>query len=79
MATISARLLVQIRKLKKRHEMTVKNLYDYLNQLTEQLKFIDEKVKFSSDIKQSLSDAQSKLNKDIFDLQMVLFAEKFKK
>ena len=79
MTTIVVRLLMQIRKLKQTHDNAMKSMYDYLNQLSEQLKFTDEKVKFTTDFRQSLSDAQTKLNKDIFDLQMVLFDEKFKK
>ncbi len=79
LATIVTLLLVHIRKLKQEHDNTIKVLYDYLNQLNDQLKFVDEKVKFTTDFKESLSKAQTKLNKDIFELQMVLFDKKFKK
>lgn len=79
LASVVAILIARIRKLKQQHDNAMRNLYDYLNQLSEELQFADEKVKFTTDFRKSLSDAQNKLNKDIFDLQMVLFDEKFKK
>lgn len=79
LVTTVAALIFHIRRLKRKHQEKLRLLYQYLTDLNEKLKQADGKITIETNYKKSLNDARVRLNKEIFDLQMSVFEEKYGK
>lgn len=79
LAMTVAALIFHIRGLKRKHTEKLHLLYQYLADLNERLKQSEGKIEIETNYKKSLNDARARLNKEIFDLQMSVFEEKYGK